>query len=394
MLVDSLLPFDLFNTTTELYTAIVQVVLVVTANARALVAIPAVVIVLYMVQRFYLRTSKQLRILDLESKSVLHGLVSDVAAGSGPSTIRANGFKDHVREKFLDKLDASQRPVYLLLSVQRWLQLVLNLVVMGLVVLVAGVTSALRSNVNVGAVGVAFVNATTLGETLTWLVVSYTSLETSLGAIARIVSFEQETPSEGDVGKASPSADPSQKSNGSIRVENLWTSYWQDDAATEEAAEDDSSWSLRGVSVSIPAGEKVSICGRTGSGKSTLLLALLRMVYIKTGSISVDGIDHASMSLEQLRKGFLVISQDLLQESCSIREHLDPEGHFTDIQIQEVAEECGVWGRIVVGGGLSSGVLDIPFSTGEAQLLQLVRVVLYGKLKQGGIVLLDEVTSG
>lgn len=122
----------------------------------------------------------------------------DVAAGSGPSTIRANGFKDHVRAKFLDKPDASQRPVYLLLSVQRWLQLVLNLVVMGLDVLVAGVTSALRSNVNVGAVGVAFVNATTLGETLTWLVVSYTSLETSLGPITRIVSFEQDTPPEND----------------------------------------------------------------------------------------------------------------------------------------------------------------------------------------------------
>lgn len=155
MLVDSLLTFDLFNTTAEPYTAIVRVVLVVTANARALVAIPAVAVVLYMVQQFYLRTPKKLRILDLESKAVLHGLVSDVAAGSGPSTIRANGFKDHVRAKFLDKLDASQRLVYLLISIQHWLQLVLNLVITGLVVLVAGVTSALRSNVNVGAAGVA-----------------------------------------------------------------------------------------------------------------------------------------------------------------------------------------------------------------------------------------------
>lgn len=50
--------------------------------------------------------------------------------------------------------------------------------------------------------------------------------------------------------------------------------------------------------------------------------------------------------------------------------------------------------RIIAGGGLSTGVLGIPFSTGEARLLQLVRVVLYEKLKQRGIVLLDEVTSG
>lgn len=95
-------------------------------------------------------------------------------------------------------------------------------------------------------------------------------------------------------------------------MENLWASYSQVDDAADEIAQDDSSWSLRGASFSISAGEKVSICGRTGSGKSKLLLALLCVVYINTGSIPVDGIDHVSMSLEQLRKSFPVISQDLL----------------------------------------------------------------------------------
>lgn len=59
-----------------------------------------------------------------------------------------------------------------------------------------------------------------------------------------------------------------------------------------------------------------------------------------------------------------------------------------------MADECGVWGRIVAGGDLPTGVLDIPFSVEEAQIFQLERVVSYGKLKQGQIVLLDEVASG
>ncbi|KAG5912735.1 hypothetical protein E4U61_007992 [Claviceps capensis] len=77
-------------------------------------------------------------------------------------------------------MDASKKPIFLLFSVQRWLQLVLNMVVAGLVVLVAGVAVVVRSKVNVGAIGIAFLNASTVG------------------AIARIALFERDTPSEQD----------------------------------------------------------------------------------------------------------------------------------------------------------------------------------------------------
>lgn len=390
MFIDSLLPFDLFNTVAELYIAVIQVVFVAVASAQALAAVPAVAAVLYAVQNFYLRTSKQLRILELEAKAVLHSLVSDVTAGAGPSTIRTHGWQGHLRARFVEGLDVSQEPVYLLFCVQRWLQLVLNLVVMGLVVLVAGVAVALRSKVSPGAVGVAFLNATTLGETLTQLVISYTSLETSLGAIARTTIFAATTPSELDckVDDAGESASW-RPSDGSVCLENLWARYQPSANPTQT----EGSWSLRGISVRIPAGQKVSICGRTGSGKSTLILALLRMVDVPIGAAYIGGRDHSQIPLAALRRGYFVVSQDLLEESTTLRDQIDPDGLFTDEQILEAVADCGLQELVQASGGLYASAADVQLSNGEAQFLSLARVILYGSSTEDGILLLDEATS-
>ncbi|KAG6184716.1 hypothetical protein E4U36_001748 [Claviceps purpurea] len=404
MLVDSLLPFDLVNTVEELFVAVIKVVFIAVASAQALAALPVVVVVLYMIQRFYLRTSKQLRLLDLEAKAILHTKVSDVSAHAGPSMIRAHGWQGVMRQNFMKKMDASQKPIYLLFSVQRWLQLVLNLVVAGLVVLVAGVAVAVRSKVNVGAIGVAFLNASTLGETLTHFIMAWTSLETSLGAIARIALFKRDTPSEQDPpshiapSSSSPTAPTSWwPSSGEVIFDNVWASYNPDSAGSGPSPSQDSNdptWSLRGVSFTIHPGEHVTICGRTGSGKSTALLALLRMVHISMGSVYIDGTDHSHLPLSVLRKGFFVISQDILEESVPLRKQLDPDDAFSDARIQAVLTQCNLWQRISSeGDGLSSTATDLKLSAGEMQLFCLARTLLDAGSKEGGVLILDEATS-
>src|SRR5690348_15086600 len=64
MFVDTTLPMALFNTSAELFTGLVQIVLIALASVQALSVIPPLFAVLYMIQRFYLRTSKQLRLLE------------------------------------------------------------------------------------------------------------------------------------------------------------------------------------------------------------------------------------------------------------------------------------------------------------------------------------------
>ncbi|KAK7747380.1 hypothetical protein SLS53_001634 [Cytospora paraplurivora] len=413
MFVDMQLPIDLFNTSSEFFTAIIQIVLITVASLPMLCAIPVLFVVLYIVQHFYLRTSKQLRLQEIDAKAALVTAISETGSGAGLSTIRAHGWSDIAMARFLEKLDRSQEPLYLLYAVQRWLQLVLNLVVAGVVVAMIGASVALKTSnkVSAGAVGVAFLNAVTLGETLTQFIVAYTGLETSLGAIARIALFQLQTPVEEDNVAMSPTTETHQEvltargpGGGAIRFENVWATY--DSSATSTAGISMNSqasnikWSLRGVSLDIKPGERIAVCGTTGSGKSTMHLALLRMVYTPIGSIFIDGADHASMSLEALRKHFLVITQDKLESFNTLREELDPHGVFSDSRVESVLLECGIMDMVLnTPGGLTAKREDCKFSAGEEQLLSVARVILDVEREagapgnQGGIVLLDEVTS-
>lgn len=383
LFVDAQLPLDLFNTCAELFTSLFQLVLVGVISKQALTVLPVLVAVLYLVQRVYLRSSKQLRLLDLSSKADLHTKFGETA--SGLSVIRANGWVTPMRQKFMEKLDRSQEPFYLLYMVQRWLQLVLNLVVAGLAITVAGVAIALKGKVSAGSVGVAFLNITTLGETLTNFMISWTSLETSLGAIARLTTFEKDTPSEHEqqsvvyVPENWPSA-------GRIVFNNVWATYGD--------KEDGSTWTLSGVTLTVQPGERVAVCGRTGSGKSTLLLTLLGMLQMSIGSIHVDGVDISGLKMSTLRRRIQVVSQDSFFEPTStFRQELDPDSTLEDAEIEEMLRDCCVWEVVATSGGLGGKRADAKLSAGEAQLLAIARLLLQNPAGAGGLILLDEATS-
>ena len=53
---------------------------------------------------------------------------------------------------------------------------------------------------------------------------------------------------------------------------------------------------LRGVSFSVQQGEFVTIVGPSGSGKSTLFYLLGGLTRADSGSVTIDGVDFASLS--------------------------------------------------------------------------------------------------
>ena len=103
-------------------------------------------------QFVYLRTSRQLRLLDLEAKSPLYTHFLETAQGL--ATIRAFGWQQEMRDEGIRLLDYSQKPFYLMTAIQRWLNLVLGLIISAEAVLVVGLALGLRHMTSPGLLGI------------------------------------------------------------------------------------------------------------------------------------------------------------------------------------------------------------------------------------------------
>lgn len=176
-----------FSETEQAFTALGQAAVMLTSSWYLVISYPFLIALLYLVAKFYLRTSRQLRLLDLEAKSPLYTHFLDTLKGI--TTIRAFGFVSHEISKNVSLINTSQRPAYLLYMVQQWLNLVLDLVVM----IMASVLTALavRLHSNSGFTGASLVTLMSFGENLGGIVIFYTKLETSIGAIGRLQVFNE-----------------------------------------------------------------------------------------------------------------------------------------------------------------------------------------------------------
>lgn len=222
-LIDAELPIALLLFGANALGAIALAVLVLVASNYVGLAFVIVLIVLWLVQRYYLRTSRQLRFLDLEAKSPLYSLFLE--ALEGRATIRAFHWEGKFRQEYINALDASQRPLYLLYSVQQWLTLVLGLVAAAVAVILVALMVQLRdSTTSAGLGGVALVNMIQLSSTLMSVVIVWTKLETSIGAVARVHQFSADTPKEPEPeGSVPPPED--WPARGAVEFKNLTATY-------------------------------------------------------------------------------------------------------------------------------------------------------------------------
>ncbi|KAJ5628313.1 hypothetical protein N7490_010541 [Penicillium lividum] len=112
-LIDGELPQSLTNTTLQICIAAGGAAVIATSSPYIIITYPFVVLILFGVQRFYLRTSRQLRLLDLEAKSPLYTHFLDTI--NGTVTLRAFGWTEDSVVFNCGLLDISQRPAYQLI---------------------------------------------------------------------------------------------------------------------------------------------------------------------------------------------------------------------------------------------------------------------------------------
>ncbi|KAI0407428.1 P-loop containing nucleoside triphosphate hydrolase protein [Xylaria palmicola] len=383
-LADMTLPGAIINIAFQLGQCIVATVLAATAVGYFAAVVPPAIFVLYLIQRFYLRTSRQLRLLELETSAPLFSHF--IESLNGLVTIRAFGWTEEYTDKTNRLLDESQKPFYLLLCIQRWLVLVLDLVVAGLAILLVSLAVALRTKINPGLLGIALVQLTSLSHALTALVQFWTLLETSLGAISRIKDFSDTTPRETTAEELSEPP-PYWPSRGALAFDSVSAGY-----------EIGGPLILKNLSFSLQGGQKIGIVGRTGSGKSSTVQAILKMIDITHGRILVDDVDLATLAGSVVREHITTLTQDPFLFPSSIRSNIDPRGVVTDEEISDALDKVKLWdllkGRAKGDTPDVKAVLDTPvdedlLSHGQRQLFCLARALL----KPGKVLILDEPTS-
>ncbi|KAI2895843.1 hypothetical protein CBS63078_8455 [Aspergillus niger] len=384
-LVDAVLPTMAFGTVLSIAQCFAQVALISLGSSYMALTIIPCLLVLYCAQKVYLRTSRQLRFLDLEAKSPLYTMFVETL--DGISTIRGLGWQRSFVAECLRRLDASQKPYYLLYCIQRWLNVVLDLLVACLAVILIALATSLRGSTDPGKLGVSLTAIMAFSQTLQEVVTSWTGLETSLGAIARTRSFEMKTPAEHQPQKpVIPSS--TWPVDGKIEITSLSASY---DGVTR---------ALDDVNLTIHSGEKVVVCGRTGSGKSTLVSALLRLLETQSGTITIDWMDISTIPLDVLRTHIIAIPQDTFLLPGSIRFNLDPTSRSTDTILISALEKSNLLSLTTSRGGLDAELTSTTLSQGEQRLFALAVALVrkwnrdYDGCNCGGILILDEATSG
>ncbi|KAF5247273.1 hypothetical protein FANTH_6530 [Fusarium anthophilum] len=326
-LIDMSLPLAFYLTLDLTLRCLVQVGVVASGASYFGAFLPISFLALYLIQKYYLRTSRQMRLLDLEAKTPLYTQFTEITAGL--ATIRSFGWTNGVLDESFRMLNTSQKPFYLMFCIQRWLELVLDLFVAGMAILLVTIALRIPGTTSEGAIGLAMVNLLGLNLTLTTVIDQWTTLETSLGAIARLKSFIQDTPNE--------------NKHGETGVPDNWT------------------------------GGRIVFDG-----------------VIASYSIHLGGKDLASLSRQHIRSQITTISQDPVSLSGTVRKNLDPEDVIqADEILIEALKKTTLWATIDTRGGLDADLSELGFSVGQRQLFCLARALL----SHSSIVLLDEPTS-
>lgn len=206
----------------------------------------------------------------------------------------------------------------------------------------------------------------------------YNTVQIALGAAERIYGMLNTQPAV----QSPPDPTPLTTVRGDLEYRDVHFWYLPDEPV------------LRGVSLTIPAGQTVAVVGATGAGKSSLVSLLARQYDPTRGQVLLDGVDIRNLRLDELRRAVAVVPQDPICLEGTIRFNIGLyQADLSDEQIRRAAEFSNAAKFIEeLPGQYDFHVLPNGenLSQGQRQLLSLARALA---LSPDGVLILDEATS-
>ncbi len=286
--------------------------------------VPLAFLYLY-IQRYYLRTSRELKRLDSISRSPIYAHFQESL--SGICTIRA--YKQQQRFSLENewRVDANLRAYFPSINANRWLAVRLEFI--GSVIILAAAGFAILSvssgsGLSAGLVGLAMSYALQITQSLNWIVRQTVEVETNIVSVERVLEYAR-LPSEAPdiVPRHRPPI--SWPSQGAVSFNNYSARYRPELGLV-----------LKDVNLNFNPHEKIGVVGRTGAGKSSLTLALFRIIEPADGHVTIDSLNTSTIGLLDLRRRLAIIPQDAALFEGTLRDNLDPGQVHDDTELWSV----------------------------------------------------------
>uniref|UniRef100_A0A1E5RU90 Metal resistance protein YCF1 n=1 Tax=Hanseniaspora uvarum TaxID=29833 RepID=A0A1E5RU90_HANUV len=335
-------------------------------------------------QQYYMRSSRELRRLDSTTRSPIYSHMQESLGGL--STIRAYNHANRFIHLNQCKVDNNMCAYYPSVNANRWLACRIESL-SSLIIFATGSLCMYRlsnGKLTAGAIGLALSYCLQITQSLNWIVRMTVEVETNIVSVERVKEYSELTEEAAFYIPEKKPADSWPSTKGGIEFNDFCMRY-----------REGLPLALKHINLSLKAGEKIGIVGRTGCGKSSLISSLFRIVEAASGAIVIDGVDVSTIGLHDLRSKISIIPQDSQIFKGTIRDNIDPTRQFTNDQIWKALELSHLKDYVIndLGGNLESEISEggSNLSSGYAQLLNLARALLIST--KTSILVLDEATA-